>query len=99
MAEALGWGLGDAAYWAHGLPGKGYKLREDGLARPGDILVWPFTYGPRRNQHVGIAVLQGGRMMTLSNSVGRLGTDEILPGYLAFYQPTPVTPETTTRID
>jgi len=89
MAEALGWGLGDAADWANGLPRKGYKLRADGLCRPGDILVWPFTYGPRRNQHVGIAVLQGGRMMTLSNSAGRLGTDEILPGYLAFHKPPP----------
>jgi len=89
VAEALGWGLGDAADWADGLPRKGYKLREDGLCRPGDILVWPFTYGPRRNQHVGIAVLQGGRMMTLSNSAGRLGTDEILPGYLAFHKPPP----------
>ncbi len=89
MAEAFGWGLGDAADWANGLPRKGYQLREDGLCRPGDILVWPFTYGPRRNQHVGIAVLQSGRMMTLSNSAGRLGTSEILPGYLAFHRPAP----------
>jgi multidrug resistance efflux pump len=87
MAEALGWGLGDAADWAHGLPRRGYRLREDGLCRPGDILVWRFTYGPRMNQHVGFAVLQGGRMMLLSNSAGRLGTSEILPGYLAFHKP------------
>ncbi len=97
LAEALGWSLGDAADWANGLPRKGYKLREDGLCRPGDILVWPFTYGPRRNQHVGIAVLQGGRMMTLSNSAGRLGTDEILPGYLAFHKPPPDKARTPTE--
>lgn len=87
MAEALGWGLGDAADWADGLPSRGYRLREDGLCRPGDILVWRFTYGSRMNQHIGFAVLQGGRMMLLSNSAGRLGTSEILPGYLAFYKP------------
>lgn len=86
MAEALGWGLGDAADWADRLPSRGYKLREDGLCRPGDILVWRFTYGSRMNQHIGFAVLQGGRMMLLSNSAGRLGTSEILPGYLAFYR-------------
>jgi multidrug resistance efflux pump len=89
MAEALGWGLGDAAQWASGLPRKGYHLRDDGLCRPGDILVWPFSYGTRRTQHVGIAVLQGGRMMMLSNLSGRLGTSEILPGYLAFHKPVP----------
>jgi multidrug resistance efflux pump len=87
MAEALGWGLGDAAQWASGLPRKGYKLRDDGLCRPGDILVWPFSYGVRGTQHVGIAVLQGGRMMMLSNLSGRLGTSDILPGYLAYHKP------------
>ncbi len=87
LAEALGWGCGDAAMWARGLPERGYKAREDGIARPGDILVWPFTYGPNLAQHVGIAVGQGGTIMMLSNSGGVLGTKPLLGGYLAFYKP------------
>lgn len=87
MREALGWGLGDAAVWLKRLPERGYVPRKDGLARPGDILVWPFTYGPRRSQHIGIAVNQGGRLMLLSNLAGTLGTTELLGGYVAFYQP------------
>ncbi|MGQ9731204.1 MAG: hypothetical protein ACUVX8_07995 [Candidatus Zipacnadales bacterium] len=90
LAEALGWGLGDAAMWARRLPERGYKLREDGIARPGDILVWPFTYGPRRSQHVGIAVAQGGTIMLLSNESGTLGTTPLKEGYLAFYKPRPL---------
>ncbi len=97
MAEALGWGLGDAANWANGLPRKGYELRQDGLARPGDILVWPFTYGPRGTQHVGVAVLQGGKLMMLSNLAGRLGTSEILAGYLAYHKPRPPTEDMTAK--
>jgi len=97
MAEALGWGLGDAANWADGLPRKGYQLREDGLARPGDILVWPFTYGTRGTQHVGVAVLQGGKLMMLSNLAGRLGTSEILPGYRAYHKPRPPTQDMTAK--
>lgn len=87
MREALGWGLGDAADWAVRLPDRGYKVREDGLCRPGDILVWPFTYGSRHTQHIGFSVMQGGRLMLLSNLSGDLGTTEIMPGYLAFYKP------------
>lgn len=87
MREALGWGLGDAAMWMDRLPERGYKPRLDGLARPGDILVWPFTYGPRRNQHIGVAVSQGGKLMLLSNLSGTLGTTELLGGYVAFYKP------------
>ena len=87
LGQALGWCLGDAAMWAHRLPEKGYKVREDGVARPGDILVWPFTFGASRSQHVGIAVAQGGAMMVLSNSGGTLGTQPLSGGYLAFYRP------------
>lgn len=97
MREALGWGLGDAAMWMKRLPEKGYVPRADGLARPGDILVWPFTYGPRRNQHIGIAVNQGGRLMLLSNLSGTLGTVELQPGYLAFYQPGAAKPAAKTK--
>lgn len=88
MREALGWGLGDAAVWMTRLPERGYKPRQDGLARPGDILVWPFTYGARRSQHIGVAVSQGGKLMLLSNLSGTLGTSELLGGYVAFYKPT-----------
>ena len=87
MREALGWGLGDAAVWMDRLPERGYKPRTDGLARPGDILVWPFTYGPRRSQHIGVAVSQGGKLMLLSNLSGTLGTTELQGGYVAFYRP------------
>jgi len=87
MREALGWGLGDAHVWAQDLPSRGYLARGDGLARPGDILVWPFTFPPRGSQHIGIAVQQNGRLMLLSNLNGRLGTSSIEPGYLAFYNP------------
>lgn len=89
MREALGWGLGDAHEWAYRLPHRGYQVRRDGLVRPGDILVWPFTYGPRRTQHIGVAVRQGRKLVLLSNLSGRLGTSEILGGYLAFYRPAP----------
>lgn len=87
MREALGWGLGDAHQWAERLPRMGYVERQDRLPRPGDILVWPFTYGPNRSQHIGIAVRQGRKLMLLSNLNGRLGTSEILGGYMAFYRP------------
>ncbi|MFP3904654.1 MAG: HlyD family efflux transporter periplasmic adaptor subunit [Armatimonadota bacterium] len=87
MAEAIGFGLGDAAQWANRLPAMGYVQRADGVARPGDILVWQFTYGPGNTQHIGLAVLQSGRLMLLSNLAGRLGTSEVLPGYLAFHRP------------
>jgi hypothetical protein len=89
LAEAFGWGLGDAAMWARRLPERGYKHRKDGIARPGDIVVWPFTYGPSRSQHVGIAVAQGNTMMLLSNEGGVLGTTPLKGGYLAYYKPRP----------
>ncbi|MCD6361285.1 MAG: hypothetical protein J7M38_10525, partial [Armatimonadetes bacterium] len=87
MREALGWGLGDAHAWAWRLPHRGYRVRRDGLPRPGDILVWPFTYGPRHTQHIGVAVRQGRKLVLLSNLSGRLGTSELLGGYIAFYRP------------
>ena len=58
----------------------------DAWVRPGDILVWPFTFPPRSTQHIGIAVQQNGRLMLLSNLAGRLGTTEIEPGYVAFWR-------------
>lgn len=100
MREALGWGLGDAAMWLHRLPERGYAPRKDGLARPGDILVWPFTYGPRRTQHIGIAVNQAGKLMCLSNLGGTLGTAELVGGYVAFHKPEPkptVKPQAATQ--
>ncbi len=87
MREALGWGLGDAHQWATRLPKVGYVARKDGLPRPGDILVWPFTYGSGRSQHIGFAVRQGRKLMLLSNLTGTLGTTEVLDGYIAFYRP------------
>lgn len=84
---ALGWGLGDAYNWAVALPKQGWRAREDGLPRPGDILVWPFTYGRNHSQHIGVAVRQNGQMMLLSNLEGRLGTSDIIGGYLSFYKP------------
>lgn len=87
LREALGWGLGDAHVWAQELPSRGYEPRRDGLARPGDILVWPWTFPPRGSQHIGIAVQQNGRLMLLSNLAGRLGTTNIEPGYVAFFNP------------
>ena len=85
---ALGWGLGDAYNWAVQLPQRGWQARADGLPRPGDILVWPFTYGRNHSQHIGVAVRQNERMMLLSNLEGRLGTSELVGGYIAFYKPT-----------
>jgi hypothetical protein len=86
MREALGWGLGDAHEWAYELPSCGWQARTDGLARPGDILVWPFTYPPRGSQHIGMAVEQNGRLMLLSNLDGYLGTTPIVSGYVAFHK-------------
>jgi len=89
LAEALGWSLGDAAMWAQRLPDRGYSRRADGIARPGDIVVWPFTYGPSRAQHIGVAVAQGEAMMLLSNEGGVLCTTPLKGGYLAFHKPRP----------
>ena len=85
MREALGWGLGDAHVWATGLPQRGYIQRGPGeLAQPGDIIVWPFTFGSRSRQHIGFAVEQGGKVVLLSNLSGSIVLSQILPGYLAF---------------
>lgn len=96
VREALGWGLGDAAVWMTRLPERGFQPRKDGLARPGDILVWPFTYGSRHTQHIGLAVSQNGKLMLLSNLGGTLGTSELVGGYVAFYKPTTSEPAKAT---
>ena len=86
LHEALGWGLGDAAQWV-ALPKRGYKQRPKHVdPLPGDILVWPFTFGSRNRQHVGIAVGTSQGIRLLSNVNGRLGLSQILPGYRAFWQ-------------
>ena len=87
MREALGWGLGDAHQWATRLPHMGDIPREDGIPRPGDILGWPFTYGPNRSQHIGIAVRQGRKLMHPSYLSGHLGTTELVGGFISFYKP------------
>lgn len=87
MREALGWGLGDAHQWT-ALPSRGYSARPPGAtARPGDIVVWPFTYGRRNSQHVGIAAGTEAGTMLLSNLNGDLGLTPLLPGYRAFWKP------------
>lgn len=85
MREAMGFGLGDAHDWL-ALPEYGYTQRDtDMKARPGDILVWPFTYGARNTQHIGIAVDTPHGLRLLSNMNGRIQLDEIKPGYRAFW--------------
>jgi len=86
LREALGWGLGDAHRWT-ALPRRGYHERPRGAAaQPGDIVVWPFSFGRRNSQHVGIAVgtASGGRL--LSNLSGDLGLSPLLPGYRAYWR-------------
>ena len=86
LREALGWGLGDAAQWV-ALPKRGYKQRPKHVdPLPGDILVWPFTFGSRNRQHVGIAVGTSPGIRLLSNVNGRLGLSQILPGYRAYWK-------------
>ncbi|MEN6304002.1 MAG: CHAP domain-containing protein [Armatimonadia bacterium] len=85
MREALGWGLGDAHVWANELPYKGFDKRPKNGARPGDIVVWPFTFGSRRSQHIGFAVGTDAGVKLLSNLSGNLCVSRLAPGYAAFY--------------
>lgn len=86
VAEALGWGLGDAHDWT-ALPSRGYSQRPAGTpAQPGDIVVWPFSYGSRNSQHIGIAVGTGSGTRLLSNLSGDMGLTRILPGYRAYWK-------------
>ena len=86
MREALGWGLGDAHRWTS-LPSRGFTMRPPGTpAKPGDIVVWPFTFGSRSSQHVGFAVGTDSGMRMLSNLSGRLGLSGLLPGYRAYFK-------------
>jgi len=86
MREALGWGLGDAHNWT-ALPSRGYKQRPaEAQAQPGDIVVWPYTYGRRGSQHIGIAVGTDAGTRLLSNLSGHLGLSRLLPGYRAYYK-------------
>lgn len=87
MAEALGWGLGDAHQWM-GLESRGFVRRSAGEPpQPGDILVWPFTFGRSHRQHVGFAVAAEGQVKLLSNLTGRIQLSGVLPGYAAFAPP------------
>ena len=86
MREALGWGLGDAHEWVH-LTDMGFSRRPPGaLAEPGDITVWPFTYGSRGSQHIGIAVGTTCGIRLLSNLSGTIRLSDLVPGYQAFYK-------------
>ena len=95
MREALGWGLGDAHDWT-ALPSRGYNRRPRGTpAQPGDIVVWPFTYGSRNSQHIGVAVKTDAGMRLLSNLSGHpaglpqlLGVGGVTPGSLGAYRKT-----------
>ncbi len=86
MREALGWGLGDAHDWT-ALPEQGFQQRPAGAAaQPGDIVVWPFTYGSRNSQHIGIAVGTDAGMRLLSNLSGNLGLSRLVSGYRAYFK-------------
>jgi hypothetical protein len=86
VREALGWGLGDAHDWT-ALPRRGYTERPAGTAaQPGDIVVWPFTYGSGNSQHIGIAVGTDSGTRLLSNLSGDLGLTRMLPGYRAYWK-------------
>lgn len=86
MREAMGWGLGDAHKWMT-LPQKGFAQRPPGTpAKAGDILVWPFTYGSRGSQHIGIAVDTENGLRLLSNLSGSICLKPVAPGYRAFYR-------------
>jgi hypothetical protein len=94
MREALGWGLGDAHEWVR-LPDMGFARRPPGTpAEPGDITVWPFTYGSRGSQHIGIAVGTTSGIRLLSNLSGTIRLSDLVPGYVAFYRPLPPPPAT-----
>lgn len=85
MREALGWGLGDAHEWM-ALPDRGYTPRPKDAVRPGDIVVWPFTYGRNNSQHIGIAVDTNRGLRLLSNLEGTIRLTRILGGYQAFWK-------------
>lgn len=90
MREAMGFGLGDAHEWT-ALPNHGYGQRAKGMpAQPGDVVVWPFTYGRRGSQHVGIAVGTENGTRLLSNLEGKLCLARLAPGYRAYYKDTHV---------
>jgi hypothetical protein len=87
MREALGWGLGDAHEWLR-LPDVGFMSRPPGYAaQPGDIVVWPFTYGSHGCQHIGIAVGTQEGVELLSNLCGHICLSPLKPGYSAFFKP------------
>ena len=94
MREALGWGLGDAHEWLQ-LTACGFTRRPAGeMAQPGDIVVWPFTFGSRRSQHIGMAVGTDAGVRLLSNLTGGICVSDLAGGYCAFYKalPPPVAP-------
>jgi hypothetical protein len=87
MREALGWGLGDAHQWVQ-LERYGFNRRKLGEgAQPGDIIVWPFTFGSRRSQHIGVAVGTERGTRLLSNLSGSIEVSALAPGYRAYYKP------------
>lgn len=85
MREAMGWGLGDAHQWVS-LPQMGFSQRVGEPAQAGDIVVWPFSYGSRRSQHIGIAVGTDNGVRLLSNLSGSICLAPLAPGYRAFYK-------------
>jgi hypothetical protein len=84
--EALGFSLGDAHSWLQ-LPSVGFVERTGEPAQPGDIIVYPFTYGARRSQHIGFAVGTQAGVRLLSNLCGRIRVSDLVGGYAAFYKP------------
>lgn len=86
VREALGWGLGDAHEWLS-LTKRGFTRRPKGeCAQPGDIVVWPFTFGSNGSQHIGIAVGTEDGPKLLSNMLGNMQVSRLAPGYVAFYK-------------
>lgn len=85
MREAMGWGLGDAHQWLK-LDDMGFSVRAGRSAQPGDIIVWPFTFGRAGSQHIGIAVGTDSGPRLLSNLSGSICLSAIVPGYRAFYK-------------
>lgn len=86
VRQAMGFGLGDAHEWVR-LSQRGFTRRPKGEpAQPGDIVVWPFTFGSRRSQHIGIAVGTSGGTKLLSNMEGTMKVTRMAPGYAAFYR-------------
>ena len=95
MREAMGFGLGDAHQWMK-LADCGFMMRPKGTpAQPGDIMVWPFTFGRRGSQHIGVAVGTASGVRLLSNMTGGVALTAVVPGYAAFYKPTESAPAPT----